>query len=84
MLLNRGHFESVSASKNRKTHAKVKGQCRKKEQVYHAMCDEGYVGDDCSKCAESHGKADYNPLTCLKCPTSPWRSYSQGPIFQAS
>jgi len=45
-----------------------------KEQVYQSMCDEGYVGDDCSKCAESHGKADYNPLTCLKCPTSPWRS----------
>eukprot|EP00434_Breviolum_minutum_P037181 symbB.v1.2.032959.t1/scaffold3759.1/size89661/5 len=37
-----------------------------KELVYHAMCDDGYVGDDCSKCAESHGKADYNPLTCLK------------------
>ena len=49
-----------------------------KEQVYRAMCDDGYVGDDCSKCAESHGKADYNPLTCLKCPTSPWRSYSHG------
>ena len=28
-----------------------------KEQVYQSMCDEGYVGDDCSKCAESHGKA---------------------------
>ena len=84
--LNPFQFESVSASKNRKD---SKNPCQgeskmSKEQVYHAMCDDGYVGDDCSKCAESHGKADYNPLTCLKCPTSPWRSYSQGQNFQAS
>ena len=34
------------------------------------MCADGYFGDDCSKCAEFHGKADYNPLTCIKCPES--------------
>ena len=68
MLLNGGQFESVSA-------CPCQGECKmSKEQVYHDMCAEGYVGDHCSECAESHGKADYNPLTCLKCPTSPWRS----------
>ena len=71
--LNPGQFESVSASKNRKSPCQGESKMSK-EQVYHFMCNEGYVGDDCSKCAESHGKADYNPLTCLKCPTSPWRS----------
>eukprot|EP00435_Cladocopium_sp_Y103_P005573 s5971_g1.t2 len=40
------------------------------EETYHAMCEEGYVGTDCSKCTESHGKADHNPLTCVKCPAS--------------
>ena len=68
MLLNGGQFESVSA-------CPCQGESKmSKERVYDAMCEKGYVGDDCSACAESHGKADYNPLTCLKCPTSPWRS----------